>query len=108
MTEVFRQRLDQLTAVQEDRRVEVPERVEALSPAGVLDTCSTQGRLPDVVVEEVAVERPALAGPDEQLRCHRVARWIANRRLHARWAHFDERKKRPVVANTAIARELAG
>jgi transposase len=32
----------------------------------------------------------------------------ANRRLHARWAGFDERKKRPVVANAAIARELAG
>jgi transposase len=32
----------------------------------------------------------------------------ANRRLHTRWVHFDARRKRPVVANTAIARELAG
>ena len=32
----------------------------------------------------------------------------ANRRLHARWAAFDARLKLPVVANTAIARELAG
>lgn len=32
----------------------------------------------------------------------------ANQRLHARWAAFDARHKRPVVANTAIARELAG
>ena len=32
----------------------------------------------------------------------------ANRRLHARWLGFDERKKRSVVANAAIARELAG
>jgi transposase len=32
----------------------------------------------------------------------------ANRRLHARWARFDERKKPSVVANAAIARELAG
>jgi transposase len=32
----------------------------------------------------------------------------ANRRLNARWAGFDARKKRPVVANAAIARELAG
>ena len=31
-----------------------------------------------------------------------------NRRLHARWRAFDARHKRPVVANTAIARELAG
>jgi transposase len=32
----------------------------------------------------------------------------ANQRLHARWAGFDARRKRAVVANTAIARELAG
>jgi transposase len=32
----------------------------------------------------------------------------ANRRLNVRWAGFDERKKRAVVANAAIARELAG
>jgi transposase len=32
----------------------------------------------------------------------------ANRRLHTRWATFDARHKRAVVANTAIARELAG
>lgn len=32
----------------------------------------------------------------------------ANHRLHDRWVRFDERKKRPVIANAAIARELAG
>ncbi len=32
----------------------------------------------------------------------------ANRRLHHRWVAFDARQKRPVIANTAIARELAG
>jgi transposase len=32
----------------------------------------------------------------------------ANRRLHSRWQSFDARRKRPVIANTAIARELAG
>ena len=32
----------------------------------------------------------------------------ANQRLHARWVRFDQRKKCPVVANAAIARELAG
>jgi transposase len=32
----------------------------------------------------------------------------ANRRLQARWTAFDARKKRSVVANVAIARELAG
>jgi transposase len=32
----------------------------------------------------------------------------ANRRLHHRWGRFDERSKRSVVANAAVARELAG
>jgi transposase len=31
-----------------------------------------------------------------------------NRRLHARWENFTARRKRPVIANVAIARELAG
>ena len=31
-----------------------------------------------------------------------------NHRLHQRWFTFTERRKRPVVANVAVARELAG
>ncbi|MGP3709248.1 IS110 family transposase, partial [Gordonia paraffinivorans] len=31
-----------------------------------------------------------------------------NRRLHQRWVNFLDRRKRPVIANVAIARELAG
>jgi transposase len=31
-----------------------------------------------------------------------------NRRLHHRWVTFIERRKRPTIANVAIARELAG
>jgi transposase len=31
-----------------------------------------------------------------------------NRRLHERWVTFNLRRKRPVIANVAIARELAG
>jgi transposase len=31
-----------------------------------------------------------------------------NRRLHARWVSFNLRRKRPVIANVAVARELAG
>jgi transposase len=31
-----------------------------------------------------------------------------NRRLHQRWITFNLRRKRPVIANVAIARELAG
>jgi transposase len=40
--------------------------------------------------------------------CARERGHSANHRLHQRWTGFDARKKRPVVANTAIARELAG
>jgi transposase len=43
------------------------------------------------------------AGPAARARGHQ-----GTRRLHARWAGFDARRKRPTVANTAIARELAG
>ena len=31
-----------------------------------------------------------------------------NRRLHARWVRFNNRRKRHVIANVAVARELAG
>ena len=31
-----------------------------------------------------------------------------NRRLHQRWQAFNARKKKPVIANVAVARELAG
>ena len=31
-----------------------------------------------------------------------------NQRLHERWVRFNERKKRTVIANVAVARELAG
>lgn len=43
------------------------------------------------------------ATPASRARSH-----AANRRLHIRWARFDHRHKRPVIANAAIARELAG
>ena len=33
---------------------------------------------------------------------------LGNRRLHARWVKFIDRRKRSTVANVAIARELAG
>ncbi|MFH5821011.1 transposase [Georgenia sp. AZ-5] len=33
---------------------------------------------------------------------------LGNRRLHARWVTFIDRRKRPTIANVAIARELAG
>ena len=48
-------------------------------------------------------ERWDEASPAARARGH-----AGNQRLHRRWTRFDARKKRPVVANTAIARELAG
>ena len=48
-------------------------------------------------------ERWGLAPVAARLRGHE-----GNRRLHQRWQAFDERKKKPVIANVAIARELAG
>ena len=44
-----------------------------------------------------------LASPAARARGQQANRW-----LYARWQNFDARKKRPVVANTAVARELAG
>lgn len=44
-----------------------------------------------------------LAPPAARTRGHE-----GNRRLHQRWQTFTDRKKKPVVANVAIARELAG
>ena len=48
-------------------------------------------------------ERWELAPPSAQVRGD-----AGNRRLHARWVRFTDRKKKPVIANVAIARELAG
>jgi transposase len=44
-----------------------------------------------------------LAPPAARARGH-----AGNERLHQRWKVFQTRKKRPVIANVAIARELAG
>ncbi len=41
-------------------------------------------------------------------RAARARGHAGNQRLHQRWTAFDERRKRPTVANVAVARELAG
>lgn len=48
-------------------------------------------------------DRWELAPPAARARGH-----AGNRRLHDRWIALNLRRKRPVVANVAIARELAG
>ena len=44
-----------------------------------------------------------VATPAARARGH-----AGNQRLHARWVGYADRKKRPVAANVAVARELAG
>jgi transposase len=58
---------------------------------------------PRYVVGKTMRDRWELAGPAARARGD-----AGNRRLHSRWVKFTDRRKRPVVANTAIARELAG
>jgi transposase len=45
---------------------------------------------------------------DQAPAAARVRGHQGNRRLHQRWQSFTARRKRPVIANVAIARELAG
>jgi transposase len=47
--------------------------------------------------------RWAKVGPALRARGH-----AGNRRLYSRWQGFTERKKNPLVANVAVARELSG
>jgi transposase len=56
-------------------------------------------RSPGPTMRERWQNAPAAARP----RGH-----AGNHRLHQRWQSFTERKKNPVIANVAIARELAG
>jgi transposase len=48
-------------------------------------------------------DRWELAPADAKARGH-----AGNVRLHQRWLAFDQRKKQPMIANVAVARELAG
>jgi len=56
-------------------------------------------RVPGKTMRDRWEQAPAAA----RLRGH-----DGNRRLHQRWQSFTARKKKPVIANVAIARELAG
>jgi transposase len=86
---------------------------ESRSQHGVTKTGNSHVRR--LLVEAAWQHRPPYRpSADLQRRWKRAPASVAahaakgNRRLHARWRSFDARRKRPVVANTAIARELAG
>jgi transposase len=78
-------------------------------------TKTGNGHVRRLLVEAAWHHRPRYA-PTATIR----ARWdqaspaarargdLGNRRLHRRWAAFDARRKKATIANTAIARELAG
>ena len=80
---------------------------------GLTRTGNSHARL---LLTEAAGITACRIGPSYELR----RRWDAaspaararghagNRRLHQRWRSFAERKKRPMVANAAIGRQLAG
>ena len=51
---------------------------------------------------------PEPAGAVGQYPALRARGHAGNRRLYRRWQGFTERKKNPLVANVAVARELSG
>ncbi|EUA00696.1 transposase-like domain protein [Mycobacterium kansasii 824] len=51
----------------------------------------------------VALRRPGSGPAAARARAH-----ADNQRLHARWVDLNLRRKRAVIANVAVARELAG
>lgn len=79
-------------------------------------TKTGNGHARRLLIEAAWHHRKAYRGPGRDLRqrwdrapAHAVARGhAANQRLARRWATLAERKKLAVVANAAIARELAG
>jgi len=87
---------------------------QSRSQGSITKTGNTHARR--LLVEAAWHHRRTYRNPGATMR----ARWEAappaararghegNHRLHRRWMAFTERRKKPVVANVAIARELAG
>jgi transposase len=79
-------------------------------------TKTGNGHARRLLVEAAWHHRKAYTGPGAIMRARwekapvaaRVRGNEGNHRLHERWMVYNERKKRPVIANVAIARELAG
>ena len=79
-------------------------------------TKTGNGHVRRLLVEAAWHHRPIYTSPGAVMRARwdkapsaaRVRGHEGNHRLHHRWVVFNERKKKPVVANVAIARELAG
>ena len=84
------------------------------SQGSITKTGNTHARR--LLVEAAWQHRRPYRSPSKALRdrwdkapaAARARGHAGNQRLHQRWQTFENRKKRPVVANVAIARELAG
>lgn len=84
------------------------------SQGSITKTGNTHARR--LLVEAAWHHRKTYRAPGQRMRARwelappaaRVRGHEGNRRLHQRWVTFDQRKKKPVVANVAVARELAG
>jgi transposase len=84
------------------------------APSSITKTGNTHARR--LLVEAAWHHRKPYRSPGATMK----ARWelapaaararghAGNQRLHQRWLTFTDRKKKPVIANVAIARELAG
>jgi hypothetical protein len=66
------------------------------------------GRRTLVTGVDSASQTTKVAGAMPTPAAARARGHAGNQRLHQRWLHLSARKKKPVVANVAIARELAG
>lgn len=84
------------------------------SQGGITKTGNTHARR--LLIEAAWHHRRAYSHPSALMRSRweaatpaaRARRHAGNRRLHERWLVYLDHRKRPVVANVAIARELAG
>jgi transposase len=87
---------------------------QSRSQGGITKTGNTHARR--LLVEAAWHHRSTYRGPgvvlqrrwDQAPAAARTRGHTGNQRLHARWVNLNLRKKRPVIANVAVARELAG
>jgi len=93
-----------------------PPSTPRVRPASTADSPRPATAMPRRLLVEAARHHRPRYRPGRNLRrrwdaaplAARTRGEAANQRLHARWAGLDHRRKHPVVANAAIARERAG
>lgn len=102
-------RLDEVTSVRVPTLVEESARdLTRCREAARADLMRARHRLSKLPYRPTGLQRVLrrrweLAPPAAVARAQ-----AGNHRLHHRWVSYAERRKRPVIANVAVARELAG